>query len=112
MSFDHYIQSGGKRLRCGYTTGTCAALAAQGAARLLLTGQAPERVSLRTPKGWVVEVPVEGHPRPFNHRRSHPPARGGDHPPGRRGGGPGHETRPGPAGGRVGHQLSAPADDL
>ena len=36
-----------------------AALAAQGAARLLLTGQAPERVSLRTPKGWVVEVPVE-----------------------------------------------------
>ncbi len=59
MSFDHYIQSGGKRLRCGYTTGTCAALAAQGAARLLLTGQAPERVSLRTPKGWVVEVPVE-----------------------------------------------------
>ena len=59
MSFDHYIQSSGKRLRCGYTTGTCAALAAQGAARLLLTGQVPERVSLRTPKGWVVEVPVE-----------------------------------------------------
>ena len=54
MSFDHYIQSGGKRLRCGYTTGTCAALAAQGAARLLLTGQVPERVSLRTPPraGW------------------------------------------------------------
>ena len=59
MSFDHYIQSGGRRLRCGYTTGTCAALAAQAAARLLLTGRAPERVSLRTPKGWVVDVPVE-----------------------------------------------------
>ena len=59
MSFDHYIQAGGRRLRCGYTTGTCAALAAQGAAHLLLTGRAPERVSLRTPKGWVVEVPVE-----------------------------------------------------
>ena len=60
MSFDHYIQSGGKRLRCGYTTGTCAALAAKGAAELLLTGRAPEAVSLRTPKGWVVEVPLEG----------------------------------------------------
>ena len=62
MPFDHYIQAGGKRLRCGYTTGTCAALAAQAAAELLLTGTAPKTVSLRTPKGWVVEVPVE-HPR-------------------------------------------------
>ena len=60
MAFEHYIQSGGKRLRCGYTTGTCAALAAKGAAELLLTGRAPETVSLRTPKGWVVEVPLEG----------------------------------------------------
>ncbi len=60
MSFDHYIQSGGKRLQCGYTTGTCAALAAKGAAELLLTGRASEAVSLRTPKGWVVKVPLEG----------------------------------------------------
>ena len=56
MPFEHYIQSGGKRLRCGYTTGTCAALGAAGAARLLLTGHAPETVALRTPKGIVVEV--------------------------------------------------------
>ena len=56
MAFEHYIRSGQKMLRCGYTTGTCAALAAAGAARLLLTGQAPSRLSLRTPKGWVVEV--------------------------------------------------------
>ena len=58
MPFEHYVTAGGKRLRCGYTTGTCAALAAAAAARLLLTGRAPETVSLRTPKGWVVEVPV------------------------------------------------------
>ena len=60
MPFEHYIQSGGKRLRCGYTTGTCAALAAAGCARFLMSGAWPERVSLRTPKGLMVEVPLEG----------------------------------------------------
>ena len=54
--FEHYIRSGQRLLRCGYTTGTCAALGAAGAARLLLTGRAPETVALRTPKGIVVEV--------------------------------------------------------
>jgi len=54
--FEHYIRSGQKLLRCGYTTGTCAALGAAGAARLLLTGHTPETVALRTPKGIVVEV--------------------------------------------------------
>ncbi|MCD8004190.1 MAG: cobalt-precorrin-5B (C(1))-methyltransferase CbiD [Oscillospiraceae bacterium] len=56
---EHYVQSGGRRLRCGYTTGTCAALAASGAARRLLLGRFPERVSLTTPKGWRVETPLE-----------------------------------------------------
>ena len=54
--FEHYVRSGQKLLRCGYTTGTCAALAAAGAARLLLTGNTPETVALRTPKEIVVEV--------------------------------------------------------
>ena len=56
MAFDHYIRSGQKLLRCGYTTGTCAALAAQGAAKLLLTGRAPEALELMTPKGLPVRV--------------------------------------------------------
>ena len=56
MAFEHYVRSGAKRLRCGYTTGTCAALAASGAAELLLTGSAPGTVGLRTPKGLFVEV--------------------------------------------------------
>ena len=56
LQFEHYVRSGQKLLRCGYTTGTCAALGAAGAARLLLTGKAPESVGLRTPKGIVVEV--------------------------------------------------------
>lgn len=59
MAFEHYIQSGGKRLRCGYTTGTCAALAAAGAARLLLAGRAPDSVTLTTPGG----LPVTAVPR-------------------------------------------------
>ena len=61
--FEHYVRSGQKLLRCGYTTGTCAALGAAGAARLLLTGRTPETVALRTPKGIVVEVaPLACHP--------------------------------------------------
>lgn len=59
MAFEHYIRSGQKQLRCGYTTGTCAALAAAGAARLLLTGRTPDTVVLRTPKGLIVQVELE-----------------------------------------------------
>ena len=60
MALEHYIRSGQRRLRCGYTTGTCAALAAAGAASLLLLGEAPERLSLVTPKGLAVEAAPEG----------------------------------------------------
>lgn len=56
MVFDHSIRSGQRLLRCGYTTGTCAALAAQGAARLLLTGETSRVLTLCTPKGWDVTV--------------------------------------------------------
>ena len=56
MALDYYVRSGQKLLRCGYTTGTCAALAAAGAARLLLTGLPPETLRLVTPKGVAVEV--------------------------------------------------------
>lgn len=59
MSFEHYVRSGTKQLRRGYTTGTCAALAAAGAAELLLTGKAPEKLSLLTPGGLRVEVKPE-----------------------------------------------------
>ena len=55
-----FVFRGGKHLRCGRTTGTCAALAAQGAARLLLTGQIPASAALTTPKGTRIEAPLEG----------------------------------------------------
>lgn len=56
MAFERRIRCGQRELRCGYTTGTCAALAAAGAVQLLLTGKAPGQLSLLTPKGWRVEV--------------------------------------------------------
>ena len=56
MALNEYVQSGGKYLRCGYTTGTCAALAVSAAMELLLTGRSPESVALVTPKGIRVEV--------------------------------------------------------
>ncbi len=56
MAFEHYVRSGDKLLRCGYTTGSCAALAAAGAARLLLTGAAPVSLTLTTPAGLPVTV--------------------------------------------------------
>ena len=59
VAFEHYVRSGAKLLRCGYTTGTCAALAAAAATRLLLTGSAPKHVSLMTQKGLEVDVPIE-----------------------------------------------------
>jgi len=47
----HYITKGGKTMRCGYTTGSCAAGAAGAAVRMLLTGKNVETIELDTPKG-------------------------------------------------------------
>ena len=58
MALERYVYAGTKRLRCGYTTGSCAALAAQAACRMLLGEPAPERASLVTPNGVRVEADV------------------------------------------------------
>lgn len=55
---DAYIVKGGKKLRLGYTTGTCAAAAAQAAAVCLLSGRHPDRADLLTPKGILLTLPV------------------------------------------------------
>lgn len=55
-NFEHYISVGREKLRCGYTTGTCAAASARGAAELLLTGALPPVVRIDTPAGVPVEV--------------------------------------------------------
>lgn len=56
---EEYICAGGKRLRCGYTTGTCAAAATQAATDLLLSGTCPPAVVVHTPAGIEVLVDVE-----------------------------------------------------
>ena len=56
---DTFVYKDHKKLRCGYTTGTCAALAAQGAVRFLLTGSWRETEELMTPKGIPVRVALE-----------------------------------------------------
>ena len=56
---DTFVYKDHKKLRCGYTTGTCAALAAQGAVRFLLTGSWKETEEIMTPKGIPVCVPLE-----------------------------------------------------
>ena len=56
---EQYISVGQKRLRCGYTTGTCAAAAARGAAEYLLTGRCPTAVEVMTPAGVLVRADLE-----------------------------------------------------
>jgi len=55
---DNYIYSGTKKLRCGYTTGTCAAAAAKAAAEALLTGRETAFAEILTPKGVRLKIPT------------------------------------------------------
>lgn len=56
---EHYMAVGQKQMRCGYTTGTCAAGAARAAAEALLTGSFPAHVVIETPAGIPVTVEPE-----------------------------------------------------
>ena len=56
---DSYIYKNQKKLRWGYTTGTCAAAASLAAAVMLLQGRRMEQVSLTTPKGIRLDLEVE-----------------------------------------------------
>lgn len=56
-----YLPVGRKQLRCGYTTGTCAAAAAAGAAARLLTGAVLDEVQVDTPAGVMVTAELLEH---------------------------------------------------
>ena len=53
-----YVTKNGKRMRCGYTTGSCAAGAAGGATEMLLTGNTVEMVRMDTPKGIRLDLEI------------------------------------------------------
>lgn len=55
---ERYVYKNQKKMRCGYTTGTCAAAAAKAAAQMLLSGRKVTEVSVRTPSDIMLTLPV------------------------------------------------------
>jgi cobalt-precorrin-5B (C1)-methyltransferase len=60
---DQYVIKGNKKLRLGYTTGSCAAAAAKASALMLLTGKAVSEVTINLPQsnlpqGGVLTLPI------------------------------------------------------
>ena len=56
---DCYVIKNNKKMRLGYTTGSCAAAAASGAVQILLGGKTITEVSLMTPKGILLHLELE-----------------------------------------------------
>jgi len=54
-----YVVVNNKKLRCGYTTGTCAAAASKMAATILLGGEKKDTVEIITPKGTLLSLKIE-----------------------------------------------------
>ncbi|MBP1560692.1 MAG: cobalamin biosynthesis protein CbiD [Oscillospiraceae bacterium] len=55
---EEYVYHGKRKLRCGYTTGSCAAAAAKAAAEMLITGETLSSVRISTPKGIDLDLEV------------------------------------------------------
>lgn len=60
-TMERYIVKKGKRLRYGYTTGTCAAACSKAAVYMLFSGEIIDKVEVDTPKGWKVTIDVKNY---------------------------------------------------
>lgn len=56
---DYYVIRGNKKMRFGYTTGSCAAAACKGATEILLGGKLQETVTLMTPKEILLTLELK-----------------------------------------------------
>ncbi|MDD2494341.1 MAG: cobalt-precorrin-5B (C(1))-methyltransferase CbiD [Tissierellia bacterium] len=55
---ERYMVKNGKKLRCGFTTGTCAAAAATAGVLMLFTGKAVENISVKLPRGEILIINI------------------------------------------------------
>lgn len=56
---ERYVYKNQQKMRCGYTTGTCACAAAKAAAQMLLSGRKTDKVKVVTPSGVSLLLDVE-----------------------------------------------------
>lgn len=56
---DIYIYRNGRKMRCGYTTGSCATGASKASAEMLLGGKTVNNVRIMTPKGIALDLAVK-----------------------------------------------------
>lgn len=57
--FEEYIYRGKQKLRCGYTTGSCATGAVKASAEMLFTGKVVDSVEIITPKGIKLNLEIK-----------------------------------------------------
>lgn len=55
---ENYVMVNGKKLRKGYTTGSCAAAASKAAVSMLISGELLDSIDINTPAGIILHLPV------------------------------------------------------